>query len=485
MASRFFWNTHSLYLSTGALRQEQVEAAVAASMAQIRKAYSTDPELSKATWEVNVVTDTKGTLFGITYLFMGSPKAYYILAGFNPDGSPRVEEFPDPEWKAPVVPRTEISTVGMSWGEASELEEEEEKKYTAPIIKRQLPPIAVLPAVAYTRDQVLAVARKLRADAIGPFTEIAGANIDTDPETPGLDPEVRDAIIQIQSMRTLFSAEEAGLNAELELTEKPAPTGERLTELKASAAEYKRLQAEYPDILTPVPRHGFIKVQQSYAQPPSTDTADPTTLACRTAPLWITEDLMHTYFDKFNSDPSFHEVTVSGRKERIKFPRIRVCDNVGKTDFEGKAQKMVYVTFSPKADCVADAAFALQMRRKFTVRAPDGKTAQLIFSHWLTSKEGGRYNGSCPGGRGGGRGGGGRGSSYPPRPATAGRGRGLQISASPSVGRLPGPPKPPGLPPPSSAPRPSGLPVPGAAPRPTGTPALPPQGAAWRSSAKK
>lgn len=552
-----FLNRSTLYITSGVLRQDQVTAAFGAAFTQIRAAYPDDPEISKATYEVNVVSDTRGKLFGVAYVWVASEKVYNILIGLNPDGTERVGTFPDPEWKEPsaeelavihseerqqrieeltaaraaelqrrakareqrAIERRRRAAGKFSWADISEEEDDEETrreedkaeeardkaeeerdrkeamtpvsvpKYTpyvptAPMLTRKLDPIVRLPAIKHTADQVLAVARELREKNLTPFVQEAGKYIDYDPDSAKLEEDialtlqrggrevsdedinyevkrVRDALIQIRDMRALFIAEEKALVAETTLTTEATPeNAEKLRIIE----NYKRLQAEYPEILTDVPRFGHMDRQRSFTVMPSPDE-DPRTLCCRTAPNWITEDLMHVYFDKFNTDKRVYEKKVHGKQQRIRYPLIRVNENPGRLDFEGLPQKMVYVTFSESPDHQSDAPFCLQMRRKFTVEADVivddetvHKTAQLIFSHWRYGQKGvPGEGGHAPSGGRGGRGGyasGGRGRP-PPSPQ-----RGPPPArAQPSGGR--------GLPPPASQVR--------------GAPTLPPRGGAWRT----
>lgn len=511
-----FYNRANLYIQSGVLRQNQVERAFATLFEQLRKAFPNDSDYSKAIFEVNVVVDGKGKLYNFTHGWVSEPKVYNIMVGLNPDGTKRVELKPDPKWTPPPVRKAEAPTpkalpkpgAKISWGDIMEEEDEAagivKDVYvpTPKMIEETLPPIATLPAVEYERDQLLAVARTARETKLTPYIEMAGQHIDADITTPGLSQKVIAALTQIQSMRTLYAAEQKALNAEFDLVELSgralsAEEQARLNEVKRTLSEFKVLQSNYPEILDDIPRYGVFSVSRSFISPGSPDL-DPATLCCRIAPSWVTEEMMHLYFDKFSTDQRFHEVRVNKTTQRIKHPQIRIKDSPHKMDEDGKPKRLIYVTYSKDIAHISDAAFALQMRRKFTIEGPEGQKAQLIFGHWhygtqdqerprpgaLTADrprhDGGRGSGR---GRGGGRGGGtGRGGSSRPQSAAPSRPSApfRPQSAAPQRGGFTAS-KPSFAAPKSAGPA---LPLPGGAQqRPPS--ALPPGGSVWRSVGKK
>lgn len=93
---------------------------------------------------------------GLTFAWFADPALPNIFLGFNPDGSERVESYPDPKWEAPVTdewdeeeeefdPATFFSKAGtISWADIQEKEEKKKEKQEAPMLTRKLPPIATL-----------------------------------------------------------------------------------------------------------------------------------------------------------------------------------------------------------------------------------------------------------------------------------------------------------------------------------------------------
>jgi hypothetical protein len=159
--SQRYYDEHTLYIRSGFLSQTQVERAVNGTLQQLRDVYKNDkhwgPLINKATCIVNVVTNTKGDMFRLTYARVSEPAVYHILLGRNPDGSERVEEYDDPSWTGSTEFKRQQTPSGMvKWGDIQDFEEEQdvlEKSYQCPKLRRVLPPIAELALTRLSEDQ--------------------------------------------------------------------------------------------------------------------------------------------------------------------------------------------------------------------------------------------------------------------------------------------------------------------------------------------
>lgn len=148
------YNESTLHVLSGIARQEQLEAALKAVFKQIRDHYP-DDGYESAHFVANVISDTKGNIYGYSYVWVSDPRIYYMLIGRNPDGSERFEEYEDPDWKPPSEPRPEVTmSLGVNWADVVDEEEDLEEKYTRPIIRRQLPPLVRLPGYRYDDEQL-------------------------------------------------------------------------------------------------------------------------------------------------------------------------------------------------------------------------------------------------------------------------------------------------------------------------------------------
>jgi len=54
--------------------------------------------ISKTDFEINVVSDRLGTLYGYSFVYVGSKELYYLLMGKNIDGSPFIIKMVNPEY---------------------------------------------------------------------------------------------------------------------------------------------------------------------------------------------------------------------------------------------------------------------------------------------------------------------------------------------------------------------------------------------------
>lgn len=105
--------------------------------------------------KVNLIVNKNGEYYGFGYIRVSNESVYWMLLGRNPDGSDRILEYPDPEW-TPPSPKADLLSIeegdkynGMSWYEIAQ----EEDKYIHPIIKEDLGPLMVIPGYEYDELQ--------------------------------------------------------------------------------------------------------------------------------------------------------------------------------------------------------------------------------------------------------------------------------------------------------------------------------------------
>jgi len=123
----------------------------------------------------------------------------------------------------------------------------------------------------------------------------------------------------------------------------------------------------------------YIKIYPSYVTMPGPEV-DPSTICCRSSPNWVTVDMIHQVFDKYNTDKYYHDVIIDKKKVRIRYPDVRIRNIERNSDSEDK-KRMIYITFSKLEEHAGDALFALQMCKKVTLKQGD-KECQLAFSLW-------------------------------------------------------------------------------------------------------
>lgn len=470
-------NRSFLYIKSGILRQKQVETAFEHCVRQVQAAFPEDKDYVDFPYEINVVTDTRNNLKGLTYFWTPCHKLNYILTGKNPDGTERVEKYRDPKWVPSVVkPKAETKAIvtksidsktnkyvsSKAWADMSDDEDEdnagecsltdsqtkmiaitekskgreaadqlkstclaenakkkeEEKLYrNAPMLTRKLDPIATLPAVEYTDDQILEATRNVRKIHLSLVEGKAGKWVDRQPNDPEVPAEFKEVLVNLDSMKKLFLVEEEALKIRMMLSEAKKADSDHPKKVSAEDQQildkYEQMKKLYPSILTEIPKYGHFEVFPGWIYYPKPLAAytpadgdeqrnDPTTICCRTAPDWITEEIIRPYFEKFNTDPSKQLVKRNSREDggrknftqeqktdetKFRYPMIRV-KNKNNTKIRGSngeslKQKTIHVTFSGNGDHIGDAGFCLFVRTKFIVTSPDGKLKdQLIFSYW-------------------------------------------------------------------------------------------------------
>ena len=79
---------HTLYIISGAARNEDLKAAVMRAIKFYEKKHG-----KKCPCEIitNLINDREGSPYGFGYLYLTNPQVYHMLLGKNPDGSERTE----------------------------------------------------------------------------------------------------------------------------------------------------------------------------------------------------------------------------------------------------------------------------------------------------------------------------------------------------------------------------------------------------------
>lgn len=154
-------NEHNIWVNTGLATQEQLNASVAAFKKELTKMFP-GQGYEKCEILVNLVMDVKGNSYKYAYLWVSDPRVYYILAGFNTDGSERFEE----------EEKDKKTTVSIDDSfDIDNLDLESEFKFVStkvkkPSIRTPLPPILTLPGYEYTPEQRKVAEADLKAEAI-------------------------------------------------------------------------------------------------------------------------------------------------------------------------------------------------------------------------------------------------------------------------------------------------------------------------------
>ena len=144
----------TIFCDTSVATTEQVSSSLKKAIQEAEKilGYKT-----KCKFKVNLIVDKEGKYFGFGYIRVSEPKIYWMLLGRNPDGTERVEEYPDPNWVKPENPYEGLTmeeiveeNKNKSWVDLAE----EEESLIQPKIKKILSPLVTIPGYEYEPEQI-------------------------------------------------------------------------------------------------------------------------------------------------------------------------------------------------------------------------------------------------------------------------------------------------------------------------------------------
>jgi len=149
-------NDHNIYVNTGLATQEQLQASTEVFKKELCNLYPKQG-YEKCEMIVNLVTDMKGNSYKFAYLWVSDPRVYFILAGFNTDGS---ERFKDNEEKK------EEEFFDLDNLNLEDAFTEVTAKIKKPVIREPLPPVLTLPGYEYTAEQKAKAEDDLKKEAV-------------------------------------------------------------------------------------------------------------------------------------------------------------------------------------------------------------------------------------------------------------------------------------------------------------------------------
>lgn len=134
--SSCYEDNHSLYFESGILTRNQIMASITFLVSQMRKSFLS---LMKDTFTMKVTLVSKKNNSGsFCYVWISDPAIYHFLTGNNPDGSERVEKFPDPDWVSPKKSKDEEMTSLLAQYESKKKTFEKDKSFRKKQMKMDL-----------------------------------------------------------------------------------------------------------------------------------------------------------------------------------------------------------------------------------------------------------------------------------------------------------------------------------------------------------
>lgn len=158
-----YYNTNTLHINTGVANEDNIITSLRLAINEIGFKLN---RTFKCPFKVNIIRirdkiSGKQKTVGYGYIWIGDPEIYWILAGHNPDGSERIEEYPDPNWSPsnisaadPIIKDSDDNL----WADMIESEIAQQ----VPMIRKKLPPLITLSGYKYTEEQLKEL--KERAD---------------------------------------------------------------------------------------------------------------------------------------------------------------------------------------------------------------------------------------------------------------------------------------------------------------------------------
>lgn len=138
-------DNHTLYIESGVAREDQVMESLKQAISNVERDLG---QTFPCSFKINLIRTKEVAYFGSGYIRVSNPEVYWMLVGCNPDGSSRVEEYPDPNWVAPV--RSAEKSTTTSWADMVESEELQKP----PIIRVEKEPLMELPGYPYDEQQL-------------------------------------------------------------------------------------------------------------------------------------------------------------------------------------------------------------------------------------------------------------------------------------------------------------------------------------------
>ena len=146
------FNTNTLKITSGVANKEDIILSFKKAILDVEKQLCRKFECP---FKINIINildkvTNRQKKIGSGYIWIGNPELYWMLIGHNPDGSPRIEEYPDPNW----IPKTKEETTMNDddlWADLIESEISDQ----APIIRKILPPLITLPGFKHSDGQKL------------------------------------------------------------------------------------------------------------------------------------------------------------------------------------------------------------------------------------------------------------------------------------------------------------------------------------------
>lgn len=146
------YDNHTLFVTNiGPAEGVQINDVLVAFFSERREKLNIKDPNYFGSWKINVVKNKLDISIGLAYVFMIKEEAYNVAIGRNPDGTVRVKEIPNPDYKEQddIFDMSSFMTfsTNMCWADMAETE------VTKMLIVRDDTPIVKFPDIVLTPEQ--------------------------------------------------------------------------------------------------------------------------------------------------------------------------------------------------------------------------------------------------------------------------------------------------------------------------------------------
>lgn len=284
-----------LKFDTGCFRENKIREAIDNFIQNILNSdkFTNDQKkiIKESSFEINVVGDRNGTIYGYSFVWISSKELYHLLAGNNIDSTPYIIKVVNAEYKPLYdIDISKLDEIDFTQGEYN-------KKY------------------------------------------LEWCNSDSKKWSNDIE---------------CFKEELREINEE-----------NKYLEIKERLLPYPEVDGEQ------------IKVSEGYVLDQDTNEYNLTKLRSEIKD-WITEDMLISSFQKFNTDPNIY---TDDKNNKFKYPKISIFNN---RDFKtNRNLRIAIVQFSKDSNYKSDASFAKLMRQQTKFTHPEtGEIVSCFFSFW-------------------------------------------------------------------------------------------------------
>lgn len=141
----YYTNGHLAELSCGVATEEQIHASIKGAL---DKASIAAERSFVRDYTLSLVKNKEGKSFGYAYIWFFNIETFNVIVGKNPNGTPRIEFYDDPNWEPKQIDYSDLASLAnRKW---ADIDDEDE----CPRLSRELPHLAPMDDYEPTDEQI-------------------------------------------------------------------------------------------------------------------------------------------------------------------------------------------------------------------------------------------------------------------------------------------------------------------------------------------